>query len=76
MSLLHIFLFMIIIRSHVKILTMPMMTFPPCLSPLTSTLFNLNALFLPDYQTAIRKYRHSMTLSDSKCCIPVVNFSS
>ena len=53
-----------------------MMTFPPCLSPLTSTLFNLNALFLPDYQTAIRKYRHSMTLSDSKCCIPVVNFSS
>ena len=67
---------MIIIRSHVKILTMPVMTFLPCLAPLTSTLFNLNALFLPGYQTAIRKYRHSMALSDSKCCIPVVNVSS
>ena len=76
MSLLHIFLFMIIIRSHVNILTTHVMTFPPYLAPLTSTLFNLNASFLPDYQTAIRKYRHSMALSDSKSCISVVNFSS
>lgn len=75
-SLLYIFLFMITTRTHIKILIKPMMTFPPCLVPLTSALFHPNAAILPDYQTAMRKSRHSMALSASKGEIYVVTLSS
>lgn len=67
---------MITTRTHIKILIKPMMTFPPCLVPLTSALFCPNAAILPDYQTAMRKSRHSMALSASKGEIYVVTLSS